>query len=99
MSVTGWHGSVAAATIQRLDWRIDVLISTLNHVQKVNVPVIVLSLTLSTGAVLVYRLTAEEFHQWRFSLAKAVRDMAYLEKKKAPSNWLSGDRGAKFAYI
>ncbi|ORC86428.1 uncharacterized protein TM35_000281440 [Trypanosoma theileri] len=37
----------------------------------------------NNNTVLQYRLTVHEFHQWRFTMAKVVRDLLYLEKKDA----------------
>ena len=86
MSLTSPHPSIAAQTIVLIDWRVDIVVGTGHSVARVGVPTIVLGLTLSSGIILTYRLTQEELHQWRFSLAKAVRDLAYLDKKRPPPN-------------
>lgn len=75
--------SLDAFTVADIDWRVDVLVSS-DAVTRVSTPTIVLSLLLSDGTRATYRLSQEELHQWRFSLAKAVKDLAYLEQKRPP---------------
>ncbi|KAF8278430.1 hypothetical protein TcBrA4_0113800 [Trypanosoma cruzi] len=65
-----------------VDWTVDVLVSS-GQISRVGIPTVALTITLSSGSVLRYRLTMEEFHQWRFTMAKVVRDQLYLEKKRA----------------
>ncbi|KAH9584268.1 hypothetical protein LSM04_006239 [Trypanosoma melophagium] len=56
----------------------------------VGVPIVFLSITVNNGndsnnnnTLLQYRLKVQEFHQWRFTMARVVRDLIYLEKKDA----------------
>jgi hypothetical protein len=84
MALTSPHPSIEAQTILHFDWRVEIAVATGHSVARVGVPTVVIGLTLSSGVILTYRLTQEELHQWRFSLAKGVRDLAYLEKKKPP---------------
>eukprot|EP00331_Platyophrya_macrostoma_P022496 CAMPEP_0176453982 /NCGR_PEP_ID=MMETSP0127-20121128/29610_1 /TAXON_ID=938130 /ORGANISM="Platyophrya macrostoma, Strain WH" /LENGTH=70 /DNA_ID=CAMNT_0017843041 /DNA_START=116 /DNA_END=328 /DNA_ORIENTATION=+ len=58
--------------------------SSLNDVDQVAVPIAVVGLKLSSGVVLTYRLRQEDLHQWRFAMAKVLRDLVYLEKKRPP---------------
>lgn len=79
--------SLLKQSIGSIDWRIDVLVGASHTVQRIGSPTIVLSLTLApSGVTLTFRLTQADLHQWRFVMAKAVRDLAYLEKKRPPTN-------------
>lgn len=74
--------STAAPTVT---WRIDIPITSLNQSGAVAVPIVVLELVFpGTGEIRTYRLRAEELHQWRFSLAKGMRDAVYLQAKEPP---------------
>ena len=92
MSLTVPHGSIATLTITSMDWRVDVLIASSSHVNRLSAVTVVLSLTLSDGRVLQWRLGAADVHQWRYQLAKAVRDLAYLQMKQPPAHMFSGKK-------
>ena len=77
--------SILDQQVSDVDWRIDVLVSSSHALRRVAVPTVLLTLTLSSGVALQFRLTQADLHQWRFVMAKAVRDLAYLEKKR-PAN-------------
>ena len=77
--------SILDQQVADVDWRIDVLVSSSHALRRVAVPTVLLTLTLSSGVALQFRLTQADLHQWRFVMAKAVRDLAYLEKKR-PAN-------------
>lgn len=84
MSLTAPHGSVAAATVADVQWKVDVLMTSLNEVEQVAVPVAIVAVRLTNHVVLTYTLTPEELHQWRFALAKGMRDVLYLQSKQPP---------------
>ena len=67
-----------------MDWKVDVVVAS-ELLNRVAVPTVLVALQLSDGRVLTYRLSTEELHQWRYSLAKGVKDLAYLEKKRPPA--------------
>ena len=77
-------GTAEGVTIVDVDWSVDVVVSS-SDLAKVAVPTVLLTLTLSDDRVCRYRLSQEQLHQWRFALAKAVKDAAYLEKKAPPA--------------
>jgi hypothetical protein len=66
-----------------IHWAVDVILaSSLLRSTRLNAtPMINLSLTLDDGRVLSYRLTQEELHQWRYTLARGLKDLDYLERK------------------
>jgi hypothetical protein len=100
MALTAPHPSIAEQTVVLIDWRVDIAVATGHSVARVGVPTVVLGLTLSSGIILTYRLTQEELHQWRFALAKGVRDLAYLEKKKPPPNmFVPGKKAAAIRVV
>lgn len=85
-TVSEFHGSLGAATIVDIQWRVDVVLSSLSELDQVAVPVALLSVRWSNHVVLTFWLKPEDLHQWRFALAKGLRDMLYLEKKQPAHN-------------
>lgn len=75
--------TVDPLTIANVDWSVEILVSS-SEVSRVAVPVVNLTLTLTDGTVQSYRLSQQDVHQWRFTLAKAVKDAAYLDSKAPP---------------
>ena len=65
-------------------WRVDVVLSSdeLRSPRHNAQPMTVVNVMLSDGRVLAWRLRAEELHQWRYILSKAVKDLTYLERKR-----------------
>jgi hypothetical protein len=83
-ALTAPHGSIGAASIVEVQWKVDVLMTSLNEVEQVAVPVAVVGIRLSNEIVLTYTLSPDELHQWRFALAKGMRDVLYLQAKQPP---------------
>jgi hypothetical protein len=75
--------NVDPLSIANVDWSVEILVSS-SEVSRVAVPVVNLTLTLTDGTVQSYRLSQQDMHQWRFTLAKAVKDAAYLDSKAPP---------------
>ena len=83
MSLSSAHTpSILDQQVADIDYRIDVLVSSSHALRRIAVPTVLLTLTLTSGVALQFRLTQADLHQWRFVMAKAVRDLAYLEKKR-----------------
>lgn len=89
MAVAAPHGSLWGRRITDIAWAVDVVLSTsaVAPVRLNATPIVAVSLTLDDGRVLAFRLRQEELHQWRYTLARAYKDVAYLERKRpqAPS--------------
>jgi len=92
MALTTPHASILDQSIVSVDWKVDVVVATGHSLNRVGVPVAVIALTLSSGIVLSYRLSQEELHQWRFQLAKAVRDLTYLQKKQPQAGFFANQK-------
>ncbi len=73
-------------SIVDISWRADVVISSsaLHPVRSNGAPLLTLNLALSDGRTLAYRMTQETLHQWRYSMAKATKDLIYLQQKAPP---------------
>ncbi|KEG08087.1 hypothetical protein DQ04_08031010 [Trypanosoma grayi] len=84
MALTAPHSSLLRERIVDVDWEVDVLVAS-GQLARVGVPTVLLTLTLSSGIVLRYRLTVAELQQWRFTMAKVVRDHIYLERAQPPT--------------
>mmetsp|Transcript_39300 Transcript_39300/g.123060 ORF Transcript_39300/g.123060 Transcript_39300/m.123060 type:complete len:248 (-) Transcript_39300:33-776(-) len=62
-----------------LKWRVDVIIST-GQLSRVMRPCILMRLLRSDGSVATFEVSVGEFHQLRYSVAKALRSMQELER-------------------
>jgi hypothetical protein len=81
-------------TVTDIHWSVDVILaSSLLRSTRLNAtPMINLSLTLDDGRVLSYRLTQEELHQWRYTLARGLKDLDYLERKRRAAPTIKGQK-------
>ena len=81
-------------TVTATSWRVDVVLSSdaLRAPRHNAQPVAVVNLALSDGRLVALRLRPEELQQWRYTLAKAVKDVAYLERKRPPVASAKGGR-------
>jgi hypothetical protein len=72
-----------ALTVTDVDWSIDVVLATDTMQQPAanGVPIVNLSLTLSDGSVFQRRLTTAELHKWRYTLARATKDLAVIASR------------------
>ena len=67
-----------------VQWSVDVMLSSsATRAPRLNAtPLVTLALTLDDGSQRVYRLSSEELGQWRHALAKGLKDVEYLERKR-----------------
>ena len=64
-------------TIESIEWSVDIVVCS-TEANKVNTPIINIQLKLSNNTTCCYCLSQEELHQWRYSFANAVRNLAHL---------------------
>ena len=83
-------------TVTATSWRVDVILSSdaLRAPRHNAQPIAVVNMALSDGRVVALRLRPEELHQWRYTLAKAVKDMAFLERKRPPAATAKGRKAS-----
>jgi len=65
-------------------YRVDVIMRT-TAAQKAMVPVVQLQLHLSDGRVVQYEVTTAMLHTLRYNIAKALKDIHYLEMRRPPA--------------
>ena len=73
-------------TIKNVDWSIDVVLAT-NTLQQPSangVPIVNLTLTLSDDTIINRRLTTSELHKWRYTLARATKDLQVISSRQPP---------------
>jgi hypothetical protein len=78
--------------IKDIDWSIDVVLAT-NTVQQPSangVPIVNLTLTLSDDSVIQRRLTTSELHKWRYTLARATKDLQTISSRQPPPETAAG---------
>ena len=68
-------------SIASVRYRVDITIRS-TSTQKAMVPVVHLQLTLSDGRIVQYEVPAAMLHTLRYNLAKALKDMHYLEMRR-----------------
>jgi hypothetical protein len=86
-SVTSPHGSLFGRTVVDVQWAIEVVVSSsyLRSSRLNATPLVHVTLTLDDGRALSYRLSQAELHQWRYTLARSIKDLEYLERKRRPA--------------
>jgi hypothetical protein len=86
-----------AITVTNVDWAIEVVLSTDTMQQPAanGVPIVNLTLTLSDGSVVQRRLTAAELHKWRYTLARATKDLQVIASRAPVAE--TKKKGSKFA--
>ena len=74
-------------SVTSVQWAVDVMLSSSEvRAPRLNAtPLVSLTLTLDDGSTRSYRLTAEELGQWRHAMAKGLKDLDYLERKRRPA--------------
>ncbi len=74
-------------TIKNVDWSIDVVLATNTMLQPAanGVPIVNLTLTLSDDSVVQRRLTTSELHKWRYTLARATKDLQVISSRQPPA--------------
>eukprot|EP01006_Ploeotia_vitrea_P052671 TRINITY_DN67716_c9_g1_i4.p1 TRINITY_DN67716_c9_g1~~TRINITY_DN67716_c9_g1_i4.p1 ORF type:complete len:166 (-),score=82.97 TRINITY_DN67716_c9_g1_i4:359-856(-) len=65
---------ITLPTVEGVNWRIDVTIST-TTLLRVFKPTIIMRLTLSDGKIRTFECPVDKFHQLRYSVAKVLKDM------------------------
>eukprot|EP01031_Cornospumella_fuschlensis_P025604 gene25604-30922_t len=70
---------ISFAKLQKLRWRIDVCIST-GSLSRVMRPQILMQMVTREGAVHTFEVSAEQFNQLRYSVAKVLSDMSGMER-------------------
>lgn len=87
-----------ALTVASVDWSIDVVLATDTMQQPAanGVPIVNLTLTLSDGSMVQRRLTTSELHKWRYTLARATKDLQVIASR-APMDPSTKKKGSKFA--
>lgn len=65
--------------LERLRWRVDVVIST-GSLSRVMRPTLLFQMVLSSGAIKSFQVSVEQFHQLRFGVAKVLNDMQQLQR-------------------
>ena len=73
-------------SIKDVDWSIEVVLATNTMQQPAanGVPIVNLTLTLSDDSVVQRRLTASELHKWRYTLARATKDLQVIASRQPP---------------
>lgn len=96
-SLTAPHGPLVGVKIVDLQWSIEIVLSSsILRAKNLNAtPLVTLCITLEDGRVLSFRLTQSELHQWRYTIARACKDLAYLDRKKPPAPTSGAARGAR----
>ena len=86
-----------AVHVTFVDWSIEVVLSTSTMLQPAanGVPLVNLTLTLSDGRAVQRRLTAAELHQWRYSLARATKDLHVIASRQPPPESAAGAAKSK----
>ena len=81
------HGAALCRGFSQVQYAVELVLSTSDvRAPRLNAtPLIALSLTTDDGRVLQYKLTQQELAQWRYTLARAVKDLDYLERKRRPA--------------
>jgi COMM domain containing 5 len=70
--------SISLPSISKLNWRVDVAISTTSQ-SRVFKPSVTFRTTLSDGRIRTFECSAEQFHQLRYGVAKVLKSVNDLE--------------------
>jgi len=89
------HGDrVDLATIENVDWRVDVTIST-TSLSRVFKPSITMRLTLSDGRIVTFETSAEKFHDLRYNVAKTLNAIQNHASHHNRRSFRCGRRGQR----